>query len=509
MSTDFAGIEDLRSFCEELRAMAKAGEQGAALDAIARFVLQVVIRESSWATVFSSPELDALCQELGRLPPGAPVNPMDRDRAVFLVTALNVVGGHTRVLMDLIHADTAAYKTVLVSNLLHDLSENEVREILHRIDPLVEIELAPNGGTAETFAWLQRRLAALRSERSYILQHHFDAAITAAVQPELTGRLFYYHNCDHSLALGVHLPHATHVDFNGKLFHHCRHAKGLTNNVFWPLVAEVSIHRADLPFLGNGRVVTATAGGLPKFDTSYLLEWIPYRHDYKSLVPRILSATGGEHIHFGPLTDDVLELIRANIASAEIDQARFTHVGRVDDIAAELVNRCVDLYIGSFPLGGGRVTIEVMGAGIPLLLHNNYASVFFTDINEVYPGALTWRDADELTSVLGALNAEMLADHADRARAFYAGRFTLGNLRDAIAATLGGTPTVVPAAPVHQPNALQRWLDQRAALPNQSGPYRHIHEANAAVEQLQISTKQIAGILLRRFVRKIKRSIRQ
>lgn len=524
MSTEFAKIEDLRAFCDEVRGMAKAGRLGPALDAIAQFVLEVISRESSWATVFSSPELDALCQELGRLPPGAPLNPIDQGRAVFLVTGIARVGGHTRVMMDLIHADPAPRKTVLVSNVMHDLSEDQVRDILHRLNPSVEIELAPPGGIADALGWLQQRLSALCPARSYILQHNFDAAITAAVQPELTGRLFYYHNCDHSLALGVHLPHATHIDFNGKLFHHCRHVKGLANNVFWPLVAEVSSHRADLPFLAHGRVLTATSGGVPKFDTSYLLEWMPYRHDYKVMVPRILAATGGDHIHIGPLKEDTLDLIRSNIAAAGIDQTRFTHQPWVDDVAAELVERRVDLYIGSFPLGGGRATIEVMGAGIPLLLHYNYGSVFFTDLNEVYPDPLCWRDADELIAILGDLSAELLANHANRARAFYAGRFTRENLHNAVAATLANSPPATPTAPKHYPDTLQRWLDQKVALRRwldqqvalqqpqlptglTIGPYRTTQEADTIAVQLQITTRQIAAILARRLALTMKRRL--
>jgi hypothetical protein len=515
VTTEFDKIADIEAYCDELRAIAKVGAVDAALEAIAQFVVQVISRETSWATVFSSPELDALCQELGRLSSRPPIVVMDQDRAVFLVTGIAGVGGHTRVLMDLVKVDPAARKTVLVSNVLHDLSEDEVREILHRLDSSIEVEVAPKGTVADALVWLQQRLATLRPARSYILQHHFDAAITAAVQPEITGKLFYYHNCDHSLALGIHLPHATHIDFNGKSYHHCRTVKGVQNGVFWPLVAEVSQHRAHLPFLAHGCIISATSGGLPKFDLSYLIEWVPYRHDYKMLVPLILRATGGMHIHIGPLKEDVLQFIRANIAAAGIDPLRFIHLSSVDDLASELVDRRVDLYIGSFPLGGGRATVEVMGAGIPLLLHNNYASVFYTDINEVYPDVLTWSDADQLTGILTGLDAEALAEHASRARAFYESRFTPEALRNAVTATLLGDPPAPPPPPMHFPNTLQRWLDQRATLASghirSSGirmpPSGSVAEADAVAAAAGLNTKHIAAILFRRVIVTMRRRL--
>jgi hypothetical protein len=464
MSTDFDKITDIRAFCDEMRLLAKRGSMGEALGAIADFVFEVLMRESSWANVFASPELDALCLELGKLPDSVAIAPVDPQRTVFLVTGVEGVGGHTRVLMDLAHVDPGVCKTVLVSNVKHDLTTERVRAILHKLDPSVEVEVAPADGIAETLTWLQERLASLRPARSYILLHHFDSAIVAAVQPQLVGRLFYYHNCDNNMALGVHIPHATHVDFNGKGFHHCRNIKGVVNGVFWPLVADVSVHRANLPFMESGRVTTATSGGWPKFDNSFLSEQMPYLYDYKSMLPLIMRATGSEHIHIGPLREELLHPIKARLASSGVNPEKFVHIPWVDNVAAELVRRKVDLYVGSFPLGGGRATIEAMGAGMPILLHANYGTSFHTDIGEVYPGVLQWRDPDQLTKILTGLSKEILVDRALRARAFFEGRFTLENLRQAVEATLAGSPPEPPAAPAYFPNALQRYLDLRAVL---------------------------------------------
>lgn len=293
-------VADVRAFCDDVRAMARQGALDDALRSVAELVCRVMERESSWGSVFSSPELDAVCQELGRLPPMSAGKIINEDQSIFLVTAVAGLGGHTRVLMDLASADPGKKITVLVSNVMNDLTRRSLKETLHKLNPSIQIELAPSKEMDATLKWLQGRLRSLRPARTYILQHHFDSTIVAAVQPELVDKLFYFHNCDYNLALGVHIPHATHVDFNGKGYHHCRNVKGVKNSIYWPLVADAPARQAQPQFMTSGKIITATSGGLPKFDTSYLSEQVPYRHNYISVLPLIMKASGGEQPHRPP-----------------------------------------------------------------------------------------------------------------------------------------------------------------------------------------------------------------
>lgn len=463
----FDQIRSIDNFCDSVRALAKRGELDTALRSVTEFVGKIIERESTWTSVFSSPDLDSLCQELGRRTPHLRTTTPDPESSVFLVTAVAGIGGHTRVLLDLIGADPGKKKTILVTNVWHDLDLAEVKKILDRSGSSAQLEIAKNLSFAERLTWVQQRLASLRPARTYILQHQFDSVITAAVQPELVGQLFYYHNCDHTLTLGVHIPHATHVDFNGKGFHHCKASLGITHNVYWPLVADVEAHRTDTPFMVDGTITTGTSGGLQKFDTTWLREQMPYKYAYADVLPSIMRISGGRHIHIGPLQDAFADKIHTNLAAAGIDRNNFVHIPWVDDVAAALVAQNVDLYVGSFPLGGGRAAIEAMGAGMPLLLHNNYVSPFFTDINEVYPGAFSWRDLDELKTILKNLTREQLAHHSLRARAFYEANHKANFLKAAVEQTLAGCPPEPPPPPAHVANSLQRYLDLRS-VPTQT-----------------------------------------
>lgn len=498
MSIGFQEIRSIDSFCDAVRAIADRGDCENALRRIIEFVSEIIERQSSWAMVFSSPELDALCQELGRVPQHVKSAPVDPDCSVFIVTAVAGTGGHTRVLMDLARADPGKKPTILVTNVLHTLDTDEVKKTIKRLGFDAKVEVATGLNLEKTLGWLQRKLASLRPARTYILQHQFDAIIAAAVQPELVDQLYYYHHCDHNLALGVHIPHATHVDFNGKGYHHCRTELSIENNVYWPLVAEVMTHRTNDPFMASGTITTATSGGMPKFDASYLREQVPYKYAYADILPDIMRITGGPHHHIGPLKDSLAEKIRERLASAGVNKDNFVSIPWVEHLASELVARGVDLYIGSFPLGGGRAAIEAMGAGVPLLLHSNYVSPFFTDVHEVYPEVLIWRDPDELKTVLNRLTREQLADHASRARAYYENNCAPHLLSAAIEATLTGTPLKPPPSPTHRTNSLQRFLDlQPSARPN-SGFFRLAHAIHTAEP---IRSRHLLAILWRRLIR--------
>ncbi|MBS0250916.1 MAG: hypothetical protein JSR78_07600, partial [Proteobacteria bacterium] len=222
MSINIDEIDSVDSFCDDVRALAARGDLDAALSGVIAFAAGFIEQEATWATVLSSPELDDLCQELGKVSPHLKTGDADPDATVFVVTAVAGIGGHTRVLMDLVRADPGKNATILVTNVEHSLTDEEVQNTLKNVGSSAKIEVATNLNCAERLRWLQDRLADLRPARTYILQHQFDAVIAAALQPELVDKVIYFHNCDHNLALGVHIRHFIHVDFNGKGYHQCR-----------------------------------------------------------------------------------------------------------------------------------------------------------------------------------------------------------------------------------------------------------------------------------------------
>jgi hypothetical protein len=459
-SRDLTMYRSVGEFAHHVRQRAQAGDLSGALETIRDLVVEIIVRDSSYANVFASAEIDGLCVELGRQNTTLSPTIRDRDQSVFLVTSLARMGGHTRVLLDLAQSDPAPRKLVIITNVLGDQQIDDLDQLFAGTN--TKLEIAPSTNLEGRLRWLQHRLGEVRPARTYVLQHHFDPICIAAAQPELSGQLIYIHNCDHSLAIGVHAPAALHVDYTAKAFHNCRDRHGLKTNTFWPLTVDVRNHRRDQAFMVRGGLTTCTSGGFEKFEIPHLIHKIPYLIDYSDAVPLILRSTGGTHIHIGQLSDNMLQAIARKLTDAGISPDGFVSIPFVPDLAAALVDHQVDAYVGSFPRGGGRACVEAMGAGLPLIIHSNYRSIFFSDEAEVYPQALIWRTPDELAAHLRSLTVDVLRHHAAMSRSHFEGYHRPELLAEAIVDTLAGRFPPVPARPNYQPDALQYFLDALA-----------------------------------------------
>ena len=118
-------------------------------------------------------------------------------------------------------------------------------------------------------------------------------------------------------------------------------------------------------------------------------------------------------------------------------------------------------YIGSFPHGGGKATIEAMGAGMPLIIHSNYRSTFFTDLNEVDRGALAWGSPAALFAMVASLTISDLRRHSAQSRSFYEANHVPSLLKKALEITDGRLQSA-PPRPQFAENALQAYLDEWA-----------------------------------------------
>ena len=129
--------------------------------------------------------------------------------------------------------------------------------------------------------------------------------------------------------------------------------------------------------------------------------------------------TKGRHIHIGILSADVQARLHHELAAVGVEPARFIHVSWVSSVAQALVDYNVDLYISSFPLGGGKTTVEAMAAGTPLLMHQNYNSRFLGAVDLAYPDAWVWRSESELIDIISTINLTDLERHSHLAKAHY------------------------------------------------------------------------------------------
>jgi len=172
---------------------------------------------------------------------------------------------------------------------------------------------------------------------------------------------------------------------------------------------------------------------------------------------------------------------------------RFVNIPFVANLASALLEYEVDVYIGSFLQVGERATVEAMGAGVPLIVHSNYRTVFLSSENDCYDGAMIWRTPAELVGHLHQPTEQELRRHSQKARRYFEENHSPETLRERIRATFEGANQEVPARPRYHPDMLQACLDEQsaradalAAIDAEAAQLRtDLHRRTAEAEQLR------------------------
>jgi hypothetical protein len=175
---------------------------------------------------------------------------------------------------------------------------------------------------------------------------------------------YFYHHADHHFSLGLFLEGFKHIDFHAFGFHRCRNESQITDNIYLPLTASDFGVNSKVEFMQDGKLVTCTAAGHNKLE-------VPHFVSYFDLIPELLAETGGKHIHIGKLSWFARRKLQWNLRKAGVDASNFVYVPWVPSVWKALQDYRVDLFVTSFPIVGGKTLVEVMGAGVPIVVHDN------------------------------------------------------------------------------------------------------------------------------------------
>ncbi|WP_213297224.1 hypothetical protein [Paraburkholderia sacchari] len=444
----------IEALIDELNGVWQSDGLDAALTGVHKFVQACILDRRSLAKVFAEPALDNFCLRIGN----AVAHEMHIAReseaghqqadCVIVATQLYRAGGHTAVIEDLLNTGRFGTRPYLILTNAFSLADRSIVE--ERFGESVTGEVAPDGSMASKLQWLLQRLDVLRPRTLILMNHHQDPVAIAAAQPYLASRTVFYHHGDHQLCLGATLKHTMHVDPHPMGFCNCRDAIGIACPIYWPLIATDRDKRAGQAFMAHGALRTCSSGSQNKFD-------VPYKFSYFDVLPRVMKATGGSHVHIGPLSEELLDTMHAGLEANGVPSERFIHVPWVRSVWKALQSYDVDLYLASFPLGGGKVAIETMGAGIPIAGHDSYISRFLGGCDMFYREAFTWSRPEELVDHLGTITPEKLATESRLAREHYERFHTQQALVRAIDAELDAEPP--PMMRRHVVNQMQSFLD--------------------------------------------------
>ena len=404
---------------EKIAALVSAGDLNRSLRLIHDFVEHIITEPLCTSQVFGSKDLDDLCQLIGKANLSdikkkhvfTKKNNQTPHAVTYIVTKLQRSGGHSQVIKDFIKAQPEVQHIILSTELA---GQSDADYFLDEMvtQTSVSFEVSGKGDYQQHLTWLQKRLIEIQPEKTYLFNHHQDSVAVAAIQPEMGLAAYFYHHGDHHLCLGVHLEHLKHIDPHPMGYRNCRNVLGIENS-YIPLTLDDKGDRpADIPFFNNGVLTTCTAARSNKIE-------IPYFVSYLDLVPKLLKATRGRHIHIGRLTPWALSKIRRGLKRYGIPHDQFTYTPWVPSVWKSLHDYRVDLYIASFPYGGGLTLIETMGAGIPVALHKHLYSRILSCIDLAYPRAFNWRSPDELLDFCQTLTPDFLETQSRAARLQY------------------------------------------------------------------------------------------
>lgn len=432
-----------------------------ALDAIKDAVDSIINNQRSVARVYASRRLDGLCELVAKTArPATQVGESEHTQdggTVIMATELAAAGGHVEVIRDLVRLGSVpAPVKLFLTDSFQRIDESAQQGYAASMG--VPVCIAKKGGSG---ARMRETLAFLLAQRPHtvvLLVHNQDAAGIVAALACQAKRVIFVHHGDHHISLGVTCLSFEHVDLSNFAFFNCRHALGLTNNRFWPLtLASEKALRHDGAFLREGHAVTCCVGRPEKFDDP------TYQHQYMDLIGLMLKSTGGRHVHIGPLSDEQLQRMQRSLQTQGIEASRLTHAPWVPSVSRALIEHGVDLYMTSFPYGGGKAQVEAMATGLPVLVHKNYRSRFLSGIDIGYPGTMAWADAAELQDILSNLTVELMRGHAALARAHFERHHSEDALTRAMQAGSTSDADVPPLAQVHD-DGLQAFLDEERQL---------------------------------------------
>lgn len=383
-----------------------------ALTAIKDTVEDIIWNPFCNGIILHCPHLDEFCQQIGNATNDNILNSkITTANTLFIASQLYTSGGHTAVMEDLIRHNSQVENHILITNIYNN---HQHKKIISRFKNLaVTIHWCRAKSLLAKLEWLRSKWLELNPSATYLFNHHQDATIIAAATPQMPGKIFYYHHLDFQCGLGKSLRHTIHIDCNPLAFDDCK-ARYHHQNIYLPLSSPDHGLRAQNPssFMPNGTLHTASSGALNKFT------W-PYPYSYIELLPQIIKTTQGKHTHIGKLDHASFYQLKTLLKQYGIKSDQFQYIPFTTNLWRTLQEQKIDLLLTSFPVGGGRTAVEVIGSGTPILTHTNEISPFLSEQAMLYSQALRWSHPIELFKILRTMTPIQLAYHSVLGRDHY------------------------------------------------------------------------------------------
>jgi glycosyltransferase involved in cell wall biosynthesis len=358
-----------------------------------RSVCQYVLRDPETAgQICGSMSLDKICIDLSKKLPSIEVAGTAKP-FVFVVSEIYQTGGHTRVIECIIESLGPQNCLVLSTNLYNRQTLATLNWFTQRTG--ADLRICEAADFLDKSAWIRAYITKDGISNIYIVSHHDDVgAIAACYTPECLERTLYLHHADHQLAFGATIQDWRHVDFGVQIFDYCRRELGINNEIWHMGVPDKGV--VDLVYQPVTARRSVTCGSQTKFALAGRLR-------FSDVIVAVIASTGGTHVHVGTLPANELAELTRKLQEAGLSPDRFKHVPFTPNLAQFIIDNRIGLYIGSFPHGGGRATIEALSVGVPILTHQSDYSRLLSACDIMFDGAPFWSTIAELEDTLESL----------------------------------------------------------------------------------------------------------
>jgi len=290
-------------------------------------------------------------------------------------------------------------------------SEPDAAEILS-VHPHLKVHILPYD-CKNKIGLLSSKYLEISPSRTYYYDSHNDTYPLAIMQDShcLNVCLFSY---DHGFVCGLNHPLLDNIICKRPVDFTMLSKRFGDKVIYIPAWNDIP---ADLdsfeyaPFRDHDKLITAC--GAARF---YKLDSVS-EPSYLNLVLKLLKATGGRHIHYGPIPKDKLEYIKKFISENSLPEDSFTYIEWSDDPLKLLMESNVDVFIEPFPTVSYKITLDALMAGIPVISYDGHTRMSTVDF--IYQGNLLWNSEEEFINTLSNITSEELVKHSRLSKDYF------------------------------------------------------------------------------------------
>lgn len=341
---------------------------------------------------------------------------INKNLNVYLSEEVYKNGGHTREIEDWINNTYSNKENILIiTGFFYNSDKNVLKKLKEKNIKVLINYNASSKDRVGNIKWLQQQLYNLKPNAIFLSSTRSDIISIAALQPELSEKLFLNLSLDHGVSPGIHIKHLTKIIVKRPyLYFYLKDKFNFQHLVYVPLNRPdvIKLKEFRLKSLDEEIITASCTSAAQKIETNYIYKFV-------EVIPQVIKATGGKHIHVGAMSQEGLSRLYNIMDELGINRNRFIKIDHVASLARFLSENDVDILIQTFPIWGGLVTIEAMQAGVAIINHKHLYSYILNAVDSCYKEAFSWKRPEELYEFLQGLNREEISNQKKLSRDYY------------------------------------------------------------------------------------------